>query len=79
MNHSYLRIQDDFLYRLELVACNLAILTLSQFSSFRTWIQRGVRLLIDYPIPLWVGGMAISGIIGMLSGFSFYCFLAFTR
>ena len=79
MNNSYIRNQDDFSYRVELVACNIAIQTLARFSSVRSWIQRGAAICADHAFPIWVGGMALSGIIGMLSGFSIYCLMTFAR
>jgi hypothetical protein len=79
MNNTYIRNNGDFIYRVELAACNIAIQTLGQFSSMRTWIQRGVSAFSEHSFPLWVAGIALSGIVGMLSGFFFYCFLAFTR
>jgi hypothetical protein len=79
MNNSYIRNENDILYRLELAACNIAIQALDCFNSLRTGVQRGVEMFTEHPLSMWIAGLAITGIFGMLSGFSFYCFLSFMR
>lgn len=66
-------------YRVELLACNLAIQTLNLARPVRSTIQKGVRILRIHELPIWLSTLAASSICGLLAGFTLYCLLAIAR
>jgi hypothetical protein len=72
-------VNHQFSYRIELVACNLAIHALSRTSVLRIFFQRLVGVVRDWHFPIWFAALAASGIFGLISGFAVYCLMVLPR
>jgi len=72
-------VNHQFTYRVELVACNLAIHALNRKSVLRKFFQQLSGAIRDWHFPIWFAALATTGIFGMISGFAAYVLMVYPR
>jgi hypothetical protein len=72
-------VTNQFTYRVELVACNLAIHVLNRKSILRRSFQRLANGVRGLHYPIWFAALTVTGIFGLISGFAAYCLTVLSR